>query len=98
MCATTQGMPCFTPSQVMPRMESSNTCCACCAPLSRCRLDDLEVLSVDADAILGALSQPDIGQLFPDSDPKWKGQTSDVFVREAVGPKPHLCKVHRLCI
>ena len=37
-----------------------------------------------ADAILGALSQPDIGQLFPDSDPKWKGQTSDVFVREAV--------------
>jgi len=37
-----------------------------------------------ADAILGALSQPDIGQLFPDSDPRWKGQTSDVFVREAV--------------
>ena len=37
-----------------------------------------------ADAILGALCQPDIGQLFPDSDPKWKGQTSDVFVREAV--------------
>ena len=37
-----------------------------------------------ADAILGALSQPDIGQLFPDSDPKWRGQTSDVFVKEAV--------------
>ena len=37
-----------------------------------------------ADAILGALSEPDIGQLFPDSDPKWKGQTSDVFVKEAV--------------
>ena len=26
------------------------------------------------DALLGALSLPDIGQLFPDSDPKWKVQ------------------------
>ncbi|KAI3828808.1 hypothetical protein L1987_02918 [Smallanthus sonchifolius] len=25
------------------------------------------------DAILGALGLPDIGQIFPDSDPKWKG-------------------------
>ena len=24
------------------------------------------------DALLGALSLPDIGQLFPDNDPKWK--------------------------
>lgn len=37
------------------------------------------------DAILGALGQDDIGQLFPDSDPKWKGAESGVFVREAVG-------------
>jgi 2-C-methyl-D-erythritol 2,4-cyclodiphosphate synthase len=36
------------------------------------------------DAITGALGLPDIGQLFPDTDPKWKGQTSDVFVVEAV--------------
>jgi len=36
------------------------------------------------DAITGALGLPDIGQLFPDTDPKWKGQTSDVFVKEAV--------------
>lgn len=36
------------------------------------------------DAILGALSLPDIGQLFPDSDPKWKGAASSVFVKEAV--------------
>ena len=36
------------------------------------------------DAITGALGLPDIGQLFPDTDPKWKGQTSDAFVREAV--------------
>ena len=36
------------------------------------------------DAILGALGQDDIGQLFPDNDPKWKGADSSVFVREAV--------------
>eukprot|EP00190_Bangiopsis_sp_CCMP1999_P001499 CAMPEP_0198736220 /NCGR_PEP_ID=MMETSP1475-20131203/64289_1 /TAXON_ID= ORGANISM="Unidentified sp., Strain CCMP1999" /NCGR_SAMPLE_ID=MMETSP1475 /ASSEMBLY_ACC=CAM_ASM_001111 /LENGTH=336 /DNA_ID=CAMNT_0044499993 /DNA_START=161 /DNA_END=1171 /DNA_ORIENTATION=+ len=35
------------------------------------------------DAILGALSLPDIGQKFPDNDPKWKGAPSDVFMREA---------------
>ena len=27
---------------------------------------------------------PDIGQLFPDTDPKWKGANSDTFIREAV--------------
>lgn len=36
------------------------------------------------DAITGALGLPDIGQLFPDNDPKWKGQTSDVFIYEAI--------------
>jgi 2-C-methyl-D-erythritol 2,4-cyclodiphosphate synthase len=36
------------------------------------------------DAILGALGQDDIGQLFPDNDPKWKGADSRVFVEEAV--------------
>jgi 2-C-methyl-D-erythritol 2,4-cyclodiphosphate synthase len=36
------------------------------------------------DAILGAVSQPDIGQLFPDNDPQWQAATSDVFVKEAV--------------
>lgn len=35
------------------------------------------------DAILGALAQPDIGQLFPDNDPQWKGADSKVFVAEA---------------
>ena len=29
---------------------------------------------------------PDIGQLFSDKDPKWKGCSSDVFMREAVRP------------
>ena len=42
------------------------------------------LLHTVTDAILGALGRPDIGQLFPDNDPKWKGQTSDVFVKEAV--------------
>lgn len=36
------------------------------------------------DAILGALGQDDIGQLFPDDDARWKGADSSVFVREAV--------------
>ncbi|KAG2302881.1 hypothetical protein Bca4012_061211 [Brassica carinata] len=36
------------------------------------------------DAILGALGLPDIGQIFPDSDPKWKGAASSVFIQEAV--------------
>lgn len=27
---------------------------------------------------------PDIGQIFPDTDPKWKGASSDQFVRESV--------------
>ncbi|CAA7403788.1 unnamed protein product [Spirodela intermedia] len=36
------------------------------------------------DAILGALGLPDIGQIFPDSDPKWRGAASSVFIKEAV--------------
>lgn len=36
------------------------------------------------DAILGALGQEDIGQLFPDNDPKWKAAASYIFVQEAV--------------
>lgn len=36
------------------------------------------------DAILGALGLPDIGQIFPDNDPKWKGAPSSLFIKEAV--------------
>ncbi|CAI5975387.1 unnamed protein product [Closterium sp. NIES-64] len=36
------------------------------------------------DAVLGALGLPDIGQLFPDNDPKWKGAASHLFLEEAV--------------
>jgi 2-C-methyl-D-erythritol 2,4-cyclodiphosphate synthase len=35
------------------------------------------------DALLGALGLPDIGQLFPDRDPAWKGAKSEVFLKEA---------------
>ncbi len=36
------------------------------------------------DAVLGALGQDDLGQLFPDDDPKWQGADSRLFVAEAV--------------
>lgn len=36
------------------------------------------------DALLGAVAAPDIGALFPPSDPKWKGADSIVFLREAL--------------
>lgn len=35
------------------------------------------------DAILGALGLPDIGQMFPDRDPRWKGAPSETFLDEA---------------
>jgi 2-C-methyl-D-erythritol 2,4-cyclodiphosphate synthase len=36
------------------------------------------------DAILGALGQPDLGQLFPDTDPRHEGADSTAFVQAAV--------------
>jgi 2-C-methyl-D-erythritol 4-phosphate cytidylyltransferase/2-C-methyl-D-erythritol 2,4-cyclodiphosphate synthase len=36
------------------------------------------------DAILGALAEGDIGSHFPPSDPRWKGASSDRFLRHAV--------------
>ncbi len=35
------------------------------------------------DALLGALGEDDIGQLFPDQDPRWQGADSRMFVEEA---------------
>jgi 2-C-methyl-D-erythritol 2,4-cyclodiphosphate synthase len=37
------------------------------------------------DALLGAGGLGDIGQHFPDSDPRWRGASSDQFVQHAVG-------------
>jgi len=36
------------------------------------------------DALLGALGEGDIGRLFPDKDPKWKGIRSVVLLRKIV--------------
>ncbi|MGD0269710.1 MAG: 2-C-methyl-D-erythritol 2,4-cyclodiphosphate synthase [Candidatus Sulfotelmatobacter sp.] len=42
------------------------------------------LLHAITDALLGAVAAPDIGALFPPSDPKWKGADSAVFLREAL--------------
>lgn len=40
------------------------------------------LLHAICDALLGAAGLGDIGQLFPDSDPQWKGADSRTFVAE----------------
>jgi 2-C-methyl-D-erythritol 2,4-cyclodiphosphate synthase len=42
------------------------------------------VLHAVTDALLGAIGEPDIGQLFPDDDPRHDGADSAVFVQEAI--------------
>jgi 2-C-methyl-D-erythritol 2,4-cyclodiphosphate synthase len=42
------------------------------------------LLHAITDALLGAIAAPDIGALFPPSDPKWRGADSAVFLREAL--------------
>jgi 2-C-methyl-D-erythritol 2,4-cyclodiphosphate synthase len=42
------------------------------------------LLHAITDALLGSIAAPDIGALFPPSDPKWKGADSVVFLREAL--------------
>jgi 2-C-methyl-D-erythritol 2,4-cyclodiphosphate synthase len=42
------------------------------------------LLHAITDALLGAIAAPDIGTLFPPSDPKWKGADSVLFLREAL--------------
>jgi 2-C-methyl-D-erythritol 2,4-cyclodiphosphate synthase len=45
---------------------------------------DADVLShAITDALLGAAGLGDIGMLFPDTDPQWKGADSSVFLKEA---------------
>lgn len=36
------------------------------------------------DALFGAVGQGDIGEHFPDSDPRWRGQSSDLFLQRAL--------------
>jgi 2-C-methyl-D-erythritol 2,4-cyclodiphosphate synthase len=42
------------------------------------------LLHAITDALLGAIAAPDIGALFPPSDPKWKGADSAAFLHEAL--------------
>jgi 2-C-methyl-D-erythritol 2,4-cyclodiphosphate synthase len=42
------------------------------------------LLHAITDALLGAIAGPDIGSLFPPSDPQWKGADSVVFLTEAL--------------
>jgi 2-C-methyl-D-erythritol 2,4-cyclodiphosphate synthase len=41
------------------------------------------LLHAITDALLGAICEPDIGQLFPDNDPKHESQDSRIFLEEA---------------
>ncbi|MBW7858244.1 MAG: 2-C-methyl-D-erythritol 2,4-cyclodiphosphate synthase [Leptonema sp. (in: Bacteria)] len=42
------------------------------------------ILHAAADAILGAVAGPDIGELFPDTDMKWKGLDSAQIIKSAL--------------
>lgn len=42
------------------------------------------LLHAITDALLGAIAAPDIGALFPPSDPQWKGADSVIFLQEAL--------------
>ena len=42
------------------------------------------LLHAITDALLGAVGAPDIGTLFPPSNPQWKGADSVVFLNEAL--------------
>ena len=41
------------------------------------------LLHAITDALLGAIAGPDIGSLFPPSDPQWKGTASKIFLAHA---------------
>ena len=43
------------------------------------------ILHALCDALLGAVGLGDIGQHFPDTDPRWKGAASLEFVRHVLG-------------
>jgi len=41
------------------------------------------LLHAITDAVLGALGESDIGHFFPNTDPRWRGVASNVFLKEA---------------
>ncbi|MDP9172272.1 MAG: 2-C-methyl-D-erythritol 2,4-cyclodiphosphate synthase [Planctomycetota bacterium] len=42
------------------------------------------VLHALVDALLGAIGGGDIGEMFPNNDPRWKGAASSIFVEAAL--------------
>ena len=42
------------------------------------------VLHALTDALLGAIAAPDLGELFPPTDARWRGAASRLFVEEAM--------------
>lgn len=42
------------------------------------------LLHAITDAVLGAIGEGDIGQFFPNTDPRWKNAKSLIFLQEAV--------------
>jgi 2-C-methyl-D-erythritol 2,4-cyclodiphosphate synthase len=42
------------------------------------------ILHAVTDALLGAIGKGDIGDRFPDTDPRWKDAASEVFLRQAM--------------
>ncbi len=42
------------------------------------------LLHAITDALLGALGEPDIGELFKDTEEKWRGASSEIFLKEAL--------------
>lgn len=54
-----------------------------CSPVAHS--DGDVVLHAMVDALLGAIGGGDIGQKFPNTDPRWKGAASRVFVEETMG-------------
>ncbi len=52
------------------------------------------ILHALVDALLGAVGMGDIGEHFPDSDPRWRGVSSSIFVAEAMRIVTHAgCRV-----
>ncbi len=43
------------------------------------------ILHALTDAVLGAIGEGDIGHFFSDSDPRWRGAPSKVFIEKAIG-------------
>jgi len=42
------------------------------------------LLHAITDAILGAIGEKDIGEIFKDTDPRWKNAPSSIFLKEAL--------------